>query len=640
MGEQAERTGLGPGDGASPALGGARCPRCLAPLALDGAARVCAGCGAAYEPGPRPGTISIGGPEATFAQELDAWVPSGLEEMLDALDAPSCTERAIAAFAEEHGVVIGNPVWEGRADVARTLPQSAGVALDVGCGFGTNTIALARSARHVLALDRSPARVRLTAARARAEGLENVTTIHADGLPLPVGTETCDLVTVIGVLEWMSLGSPDPVATQREALAEVARVLRPGGALLLGIENRYAAHYFAGFREEHVDLPFVSLLPRRLADVYTRRAQGRPFTTYTHSRRGLEQLLREAGLSPRLAVALPSYGQPQYSFDADDFGSAWPFYLRHVYHHSSPSRRVVGHLVARAPGWAATFAPGFWVVARKGPSPGRLPTVVTGTADCHGTIKTIEWSRREITRRPRLGAGASSVEPLLDGWSARRWLTAPIRASKRRARELAILHAASRLLAERPRRPADEEVVERCLAQAERALELLRPRIGAEASAWCSREVGVLAEDPGDAVFEHGDFVTGNLLVGRDGEVAALDPAREWALAGRDSVLLVLDLFALRRGAKHPDVELGLEALAAAAAGADRAAAEAARLLGGELEVGADHRRAARLMLLAVLRHCEARGSLPGAAGFATRASQGELGVLVRRLAHRGAREA
>ena len=128
--------------GARP-FSGPRCPLCLERLAGDAARPVCPGCGAEYERGPRDGAISIGRPEATFEQELDPWI-DGLEEMLDGLDAPACTERAVAAYAEERGIEIGNPVWEGRADLARSLPQAAGVVLDVGCGFGTNTIALAR----------------------------------------------------------------------------------------------------------------------------------------------------------------------------------------------------------------------------------------------------------------------------------------------------------------------------------------------------------------------------------------------------------------------------------------------------------------------------------------------------------------
>src|SRR5439155_7572555 len=129
------------------------------PLREAGAGLECELCGMKYDRGPRPGTVSVGHPEASFRQELDADVVSVLEPLLDGLAPPACTEAVLATHAEDAGFEIGNPIWEGRFDLARTLPQASGIVLDLGCGFGTSTIALARSARHVLAIDPSPARV-------------------------------------------------------------------------------------------------------------------------------------------------------------------------------------------------------------------------------------------------------------------------------------------------------------------------------------------------------------------------------------------------------------------------------------------------------------------------------------------------
>jgi SAM-dependent methyltransferase len=616
---------------ASPLLG-LRCLQCLGRLDGDEAVLSCETCGATYARGPRAGTITVGRPRSTFEQALDAEVVSALEPLLDRLSPPSCTEAAIARYAEEAGIEIGNPIWEGRFDVARALPQAAGVALDLGCGFGTSTIALARSAVHVLAVDPSPARVRLTAARLRAEGLSNATVVQADGLELALGDDVCDLVTVVGVLEWLSLGSREPLHTQRKVLAEVSRVLRPGGVLLLGIENRYAAHYFGGFPEEHVDLRFVSLLPRRLANVYGRLAGRGRVTTYTHSRRVLLRLLREAQLHARLGLALPSYGQPQFVFDEDVFRPAWDFYLKHVFHYSSSARRVVGALAAHSPPAGRLIAPGFFAVGRKGVPPDPLPTIVTGTPDCRGDMKTIDWPRAEIRFRPRLDPRRATTEALVAGWNGRRWLSAPMRASERRRRELHLLEAVRPLLADRARR-ANSAACARSLREAADAVERLAPRLLPEVVEWHKAELAALEEDEGAVgVLEHGDFVTGNLVVRDDGEVVALDASGGWALEGRDSVLLVLDLFGLRTGAKTPDVDVGLRALAQAVSGGDRAALLAADVLDGEIGHRDDPRRASRLVVVAVLRHYRARGALQGIRGFATRAARGELLTLLERL--------
>jgi len=48
------------------------------------------------------------------------------------------------------------------------------------------------------------------------------------------------------VLEWTGYGHDDPLASQEAVLAEASRVLKWGGTLLIGIENRFGAHYFLG----------------------------------------------------------------------------------------------------------------------------------------------------------------------------------------------------------------------------------------------------------------------------------------------------------------------------------------------------------------------------------------------------------
>jgi len=611
-------------------LTGPRCPRCLGTLTELPDLVECDLCGSTYEPGPRPGTLAVGTTNPLFAQELDGVVDS-LEPVLDRLAPPSCTEAAITRHAEKHAIEIGNPVWEGRFDTARALPQASGIVLDLGCGFGTGTVALARSAAHVIAIDPSPERVRLTAARLQAEGLENVTVIQADALQLRPAPDSFDLVTVIGVLEWLSHGAVDPLQTQRRVLAEVNRVLRPGGVLLLGIENRYGAQYFGGMPEEHVGLRFVSLLPRPLGDFYARLAGRGRVTTYTHSRAALLRLLREAGLEPRLGLALPSYGQPQLVFDEAVFRPAWSFYLKHVFHYSGPARRVMGAFAAHAPPAAKVFAPSFVALARKAVTPDLLPTVVTGTPDCRRDLKAIDWSSSEMRSRPRLRPRQVRVDPLLRGWNGRRWLSAPLRGSERLRRELHVLQAALPILRCRPRRTADRDYVQ-SLDEAQQALDQLELHLGPEVAKWHRAELAALAVEDPMVVAEHGDFVTGNLVVLDDGEIAALDASGGWAALGRDSVLLALDLFGLRTGAKALDVDAGLTSLAAAARVREPAAAVTADFLDEEIGLGEDVLHASRLFLLAVLRHYGARGSLHGVRSFAARAAEGELLALLQDL--------
>lgn len=89
--------------------------------------------------------------------------------------------------------------------------------LDLGCGTGT-MLGHLRQFGTVRGFDADERAV----AFCRARGEERVEQLESDGLPLP--DDSLDLVTALDVLEH--------IEDDRGALAEIARVLRPGGTLL------------------------------------------------------------------------------------------------------------------------------------------------------------------------------------------------------------------------------------------------------------------------------------------------------------------------------------------------------------------------------------------------------------------------
>lgn len=97
--------------------------------------------------------------------------------------------------------------------------------VDFGCGTGVLTVEIARWARKVTAIDRSPSALEQATARASRQGLSNVTFLEADlaKLPLPAGKK--DLVVTSQSLHHVE----DPVAV----LAEAARILKPGGRIVV-----------------------------------------------------------------------------------------------------------------------------------------------------------------------------------------------------------------------------------------------------------------------------------------------------------------------------------------------------------------------------------------------------------------------
>jgi SAM-dependent methyltransferase len=109
--------------------------------------------------------------------------------------------------------------------------------LEAGCGTGAQTVTLARNSPGALltSVDLSPSSLEEARARVAAAGLTNVQFRQADVYALPFADGQFDRVFVCFVLE--HLARPDA------ALAELRRVLRPGGSLTV-IEGDHGSTLF------------------------------------------------------------------------------------------------------------------------------------------------------------------------------------------------------------------------------------------------------------------------------------------------------------------------------------------------------------------------------------------------------------
>lgn len=123
--------------------------------------------------------------------------------------------------------------------------------LDLGSGMGGGLVALRRAGLEVVGLDYNPAYCRIAQLRGRRYGLRLPLVVGA-GEALPFPAARFDAVICLDVLEHVQ--RPDAV------LAEMHRVLRPGGVVLTTVPNRFA------FRDPHYHLPGINWLPRPLAE--------------------------------------------------------------------------------------------------------------------------------------------------------------------------------------------------------------------------------------------------------------------------------------------------------------------------------------------------------------------------------------
>ncbi len=149
-------------------------------------------------------------------------------------------------------------IWQERdqADRLATIARYAGVLpgrriLDLGAGMGGTSVALALAGAQVRACEYNPAYCEIIRLRAARYGLDlPVFNGAAEAIPLP--DASVDAAICWDVVEHVQ--DPDRL------LAELARVIVPGGALLITVINRYA------FRDPHYHLPLLNWLPRPFAE--------------------------------------------------------------------------------------------------------------------------------------------------------------------------------------------------------------------------------------------------------------------------------------------------------------------------------------------------------------------------------------
>jgi len=207
---------------------------------------------------------------------------------------------------------------ETRADWRFILPIGPeSVVLDIGSGWGNIAVGMSRWNRHIYCCDVNLNNLRLLKTRLRDQDISNVSVLQYDPnrfLRLPFEDNSVDVALLNGVLEWMGNADIDakPDRIQLEALKEIRRVLRPGGALYIGIENRYSVSTLKGVGL-HGELPFVGLLPRPLTNLITKIIKGSEHRTYIYSLYGYDRLLNKAGFgSVDYYWPYPSYHDPNY----------------------------------------------------------------------------------------------------------------------------------------------------------------------------------------------------------------------------------------------------------------------------------------------------------------------------------------
>ncbi len=296
-----------------------------------------------------------------------------------------------------------------RANLLRPLQLGPGArVLDIGAGAGVASRSLGDAGCSVVALEGSLARARVAAAR--CAGLSNVEVIC--GTPDQLDDdEGFDVVLLIGVLEYS--GSSIGGAGGPEALLAAARGhLKPGGALVVAIENQLGLKYLLGYAEDHLGAPFVGVEGYRS-----------PGGIRTWTRRELGAMLGDAGLgAQRWLYPFPDYKLPvtTLAHAAYEVDGAVEFIDQWV---RSPVRDLSNPPALLCDDRAAHRT---MLEAGLGPDVANSFLVVAGAddADVESLVPSDVLAWRFGEDRMRMWARESTVRVGTDGWSverSRRW---------------------------------------------------------------------------------------------------------------------------------------------------------------------------------------------------------------------------
>ncbi|HJZ50368.1 MAG TPA: class I SAM-dependent methyltransferase [Roseiflexaceae bacterium] len=160
--------------------------------------------------------------------------------------------------------------------------------LDLGSGMGGTSVALGLAGAAPLAFEYNRAYCDIIRLRAGRYDMP-LPVVNGAGEQLPFADASFDLAIAWDVVEHVQ----DPALL----LAELARVLRPGGRVLLTVINRFA------FRDPHYHLPLLNWLPRRLAEaIIERRGRSKSGSAFSDRQRLSEMHYFTIGGFRRLAA--------------------------------------------------------------------------------------------------------------------------------------------------------------------------------------------------------------------------------------------------------------------------------------------------------------------------------------------------
>ena len=216
-------------------------------------------------------------------------------------------------------------------DSLKLAPGS--LVLEVGCGAGFMAVALAQHGFRVQAFDSSEAMIEQARRHAKESLANDLLTLKVcDVYSMDFNDESFDLVIAIGVIPWLERLEP--------ALEEMARVLKPGGNIIVTTANRMGLMSMLDPWRN----PVIEPLKRRLKDVLNRSGHRNfsPSMIFHTSRFIDKTLASQQCIKTRSMTRGFGFSFSNHSFLPEPFGTKLHLLLQRLADHNVPVFRSIG----------------------------------------------------------------------------------------------------------------------------------------------------------------------------------------------------------------------------------------------------------------------------------------------------------
>lgn len=205
------------------------------------------------------------------------------------------------ALAEDDSWPVVYHLSPVRTNLVSWYPFEEGCRiLEIGAGCGALTGVLCNHGGDVVANELSKRRAEILATRHQER--ENLR-VYVGNLNEIKFCKPFDVVTLVGVLEYAGRFTEGP-RPYIDFLRNIRALVRPGGRLLIAIENRFGLKYWSGAPEDHTSLVFDGI------EGYQRGTEARTF-----SRAELAEIIAFAGYRiEQFYYPMPDYKLPVQIF--------------------------------------------------------------------------------------------------------------------------------------------------------------------------------------------------------------------------------------------------------------------------------------------------------------------------------------